>query len=143
MDQNFVADTFIRSQSIWSLLRSEREASHRVFLYSKTLCRAIFMKNRFLWIMGLRTLAIILEASTSRFAEPPRPTIIHVLKTIFSGSPVANLTFVSLALRLPFRQHIFLQLILFLLSLTWIQPFCQSCTDRSQIFQKVNFLSER
>lgn len=96
-----------------------------------------YMKHRLRWTLVARFISSGAETVSFMYHPPPKMHIGSVVKSLLVFSPASNLFIVSITLRLPFLQHIAVQIVLFSMALFWLAPFCRSCIDHAAIFEKV------
>lgn len=72
------------------------------------------------------------------YDTPPPPKLTAIVMTICTKSPVSNMLFSSMNLRVMFSQHAVLHTVALTVALLWIPGFCQNCSSEPSLVHKFN-----
>jgi len=72
------------------------------------------------------------------YDTPPPPKLFAIVMTICTKSPVSNMLFSSMNLRVMFSQHAILHSVALTVALLWIPGFCQNCSSEPNLTNKFN-----
>ena len=100
--------------------------------------REYYMRVRMSSVVFVRFVIPFCFLGFGIYDSPPLAKLSAVVMTICTKSPVSNMLFSSMNLRLLFHQHLILHTVALFVAYLWIPGFCTTCLSEPTVIEKFN-----